>query len=348
MRFDTAGQGAVREGQAPRTYTNPVFEGYFADPFVWRHGVTYYAVGTGAAEAAGEPGRSNKEPGPASIFPLLRSEDFVTWRQVGHALIPPDSRPGHTFWAPEVAEDRGTFFLYYSVGHEDKGHQLRVARSDRPEGPYRDLGSPLIDPAAVSFAIDPHPFHDRDGRWYLFYAQDFLDSGPQFRAGTALAARPLHDMVKLGHEATVILRARCDWQRFRRDRLMYGQVFDWHTLEGPCVRFHSGRYYCFYSGGCWENESYGVDYAVADSIAGPYLQPAYLEQPRVLRSVPGRFLGPGHNSIVLGPDGATEYLAYHAWDVDRTARRFCLDRLLWTADGPRCDGPTWQPQAVAG
>src|SRR3712207_6961952 len=49
------------------------------------------------------------------------------------------------------------------------------------------------------------------------------------------------------------------------DRPMYGEIYDWHTLEGPCVRKHENRYYCFYSGGRWETDSYGVDYGVARS-----------------------------------------------------------------------------------
>jgi beta-xylosidase len=347
MQAYPSGKDLGHQCLGPRTYTNPVYDGYFADPFVWRHEDSYYAVGTGAWEAAGviEPGR---EAGQAGVFPLLRSEDFVNWQQLGFALQRPDPRLGHSFWAPEVAEDQGRFYLYYSVGHEDKNHQLRVAVCDRPEGPYQDLGTPLIEPAAVSFAIDPHPFRDEDGRWYLFYARDFLDTGANFRAGTALAARRLDGMTRLADEETVILRAGFDWQRFQCHRPMYGRVFDWHTLEGPCVRRHGGRYYCFYSGGRWENESYGVDYAEADRVLGPYCQPAHLERPRLLRSVPGRFLGPGHNSIVTGPDWVTEYLAYHAWDVKLTARRLCLDRLLWTPDGPRCDGPTWEAQLVPG
>ena len=32
-------------------------------------------------------------------------------------------------------------------------------------------------------------------------------------------------------------------------RLMYGRVHDWHTIEGPCVTKHAGKYYCFFSGG---------------------------------------------------------------------------------------------------
>jgi len=49
-----------------RTYTNPVYPGYFADPFVWEHGGAYYAVGTGAAEAA----RAVEGPG-GRVFPVL-------------------------------------------------------------------------------------------------------------------------------------------------------------------------------------------------------------------------------------------------------------------------------------
>ncbi len=54
---------------------------------------------------------------------------------------------------------------------------------------------------------------------------------------------------------------------------------------------------------------------------------------------PGVVLGPGHASAVK--DGAGEdWLAYHAWDPARTARRFCLDRLAWGPDGPGPSGPS--------
>jgi hypothetical protein len=155
-------------------------------------------------------------------------------------------------------------------------------------------------------------------------------------------------MTKLAGCWTTVLRARHDWQRFQANRTMYGQVFDWHTVEGPCVRKHDGRYYCFYSGGCYENASYGVDYCVADAVMGPYAEQGVCMGPRVLRSVPGQVIGPGHHSIVLGPDDETEYVAYHAWDASLTSRRMFLDRLVWTEAGPRCLGPTWTPQEVRG
>lgn len=333
------------------TYTNPVYRGYFADPFVWKHQGVYYAIGTGAKEAEGEVDEiasttGVKSTGELRVFPLLRSDDFLTWHFAGNALVRPDPALGDNFWAPEVAYCDGKFYLYYSVGHEDKNHQLRVAISDEPLGPYQDVGQPLLDPSVYPFAIDPHAFCDQDGQWYLFYARDFLDTEGEARAGTALMVDRLEGMTKLAGVGQVVLRARSDWQRFLANRPMYGGIYDWHTLEGPCVRFHEGRYYCFYSGGRWETESYGVDYGVADSVMGPYSDAGNEAGPRVLRSVPGHVLGPGHNSIIEGPDGQSEYIVYHAWGTNMEMRQMCLDQLIWTPDGSRCSGPTWTPQTI--
>jgi hypothetical protein len=54
-------------------YTGPVHEAYFADPFVWRQGDRYYAIGTAAAEAAGEV--------RDRVFPVMFSDDlFEGWQ----------------------------------------------------------------------------------------------------------------------------------------------------------------------------------------------------------------------------------------------------------------------------
>lgn len=312
--------------------TNPVYGSYLADPFVWKSGDTYYGIGTGELEATGQT--------IGKIFPIVQSSDFVQWQFASNALIRPAPALGTHFWAPEVAAHNGKFYLYYSVGFDDKQHQLRVAISDSPQGPYHDAGKTLIDPKECPFAIDPHPFRDDDGQWYLFYARDFLDESATARAGTGLAARRMHAMTELGRDETIILRASRDWQRFQANRPMYGRTWDWHTLEGPFIRKHAGRYYCFYSGGRWETENYGVDYGVADDVLGPYSDDGNEDGPRVLRTVPGCVLGPGHNSVITGPDGE-DHIVYHAWGKGMKARQMCIDRLQWMPGGPRCDGPTW-------
>ncbi len=313
------------------TYTNPVWSGYFADPFVLRHEGVYYAYGTGPRADDGR------------VFPVLRSPDLVHWEAQGGALEPLSETARRDYWAPEVAARGGRFYLYYSVGGgaDDSGHRLRVAVADHPAGPFRDSGNLLLPNEA--FTIDAHPFHDpKDGAWYLFFAKDFFDE----RVGTALAVvRLADDMTHTVGEPVPVLRASHDWQIFERNRTIYGKQWDaWHTVEGAFVVAHEGRYYCLYSGGRYENETYGVGVAVSDSILGPYVEPEH--GPVVLTSVPGHVLGPGHNSVVLGPDGATPFIVYHAWDIVMTARRLCIDPLHWTPNGPRCAGPTWTEQTL--
>lgn len=306
---------------------SPVYPGYFADPFVWRHGNRWYAIGTGLIEealtASGKPG----------VFLILRSDDFRTWLPVCTALerLPPEF--GNAYWAPEIAFAAGQFWLYYSVGREDKAHHLRVAVSKHPEGPYLDTGTTLTSPFLCPFAIDPSPFCDDDGSWYLFYARDFLDSDDRYRSGTGVVADRLVTMTQLLGEPMIIARATQEWQRFQRNRIIYGSWYDWHTIEGPCVQKRLGRYWCLYSAGRWENETYGVDWAVADQITGSWRSEAKATGARLLRTTPGIQIGPGHNSVVGGTSG-DDHIVYHAWDPAMTARRTFMEPIDWTPQGP--------------
>jgi len=289
---------------------------------VFRHAGIYYAVGTGPLPPSEQ----------AFEFPLLRSVDRVHWESLGGALIRA-AEPGHHYWAPEIAEHDGVFYMYYSVGVSDERHELRVAISDVPQGPYVETSNPVLDPGTASFAIDPSPFRDQDGRWYLFYARDFLDSNDGFRPGTGLVVAPLTDMVRIAAEYTVVMRARHDWQRYQANRPIYNDIFDWHTLEGPCAVWHVGRYYCLYSGGNWQNDSYGIDFVTADNILGPWQDTNSSEGPRILRTIPNQLIGPGHNSLTQDAEGRP-LIAYHAWDSAKTARRLHLSPLDWTSAGP--------------
>lgn len=316
-------------------HKNPVWPEYFADPFVLRWGDGYHAYGTGEGLARGRDGAPR-------AFTVLRSRDLREWEPLGGALVLPRGTETHAFWAPEVAEKNGRFFLYYSHAPQgrDERHRVHVAVGEDPAGPFTEAGAVL--PESEGFCIDAHPFRDpTDGQRYLFFAKDFFDA----RTGTGLAVVPLaDDMLRAAGESRTVLRANDDWQVYARERMLYGRKWTaWHTVEAPCVVAHAGRYYCFYSGGNWQTPQYGVSFAVADHPLGPW-QHAPETGPLVLRERPPDVLGPGHNSYLVAPDGTTELLVYHAWDAQRTKRRMCLDRLVWTESGPRCAGPTteWQ------
>lgn len=291
---------------------------YLADPFIWPCGEHFYATGT--CPACEDEG----------AFPLFRSRDLFDWEQLAPLLTKLPAGYGTSYWAPEVAYDAGAYYLYYSVGFEDRLHHLRVAKSPTPEGPYEDCGVALTDPATMPFAIDAHPVRDDDGQWYLFYARDLLTKEEGARIGTALVMDRMASMTALAGEERLVLRPRHDWQRFKAGRVMYGRVYDWHTIEGPSVTRHGDRYYCFFSGGCWENETYGVDYVTARSLCGPWSGDA--EVPRLLRTS-ADCPGPGHGSVLEVSTGV-KYYVFHAWDAGWERRQMHMMQLEWREDAP--------------
>jgi GH43 family beta-xylosidase len=307
------------------------------DPGVLDLDGTYYAFGTTGGERKAD-GR---------IFTVLRSTDLVHWQELGGALVPPSDDPVYQYWAPEAAANDGRYYLYYAMGgKEEEKFAIRVAVSEKPEGPYRDTGEPLVDCTGNRFTIDAHPFRDDDGQWYLFYARNYPNTEGGYLPGTGLAVDKLVGMTKLAGQCKMVLRAKYPWTLYEAHRRMnvYDATFDWNTIEGPFVRKHNGKYYCFYSGANYQTTRYGVDFAVADNVLGPYTGQG--REARVLKGVAGHVRGPGHHSIVLGPDRKTEYIVYHAWDPQMKVRQMWVDRLVWTPAGPKCAGPTWRAQPV--
>lgn len=311
---------------APRRgYTNPVYDGYMADPFVLKFNGEYYAYGTA--------------PHEERAIPILHSTDLVQWNRIGEACIELDGDFG-SFWAPEVAYNNGTFYMYYSSGGEEgEGHRLRVAASNSPGGPFVDAGVVLVPDEP--FSIDAHPFRDDDGQWYLYYSKDFLEGD---RVGTGIVVDRMPEMTRLAGEPRVVVRPTADWQLYMRQRNWYERVWDWYTVEGPCVRKHGAAYYCFYSGGAWREPNYGVSWDTAAAPLGPFAGPGAADAPGLLRTRPGEVIGPGHVSIALGPDNVQQYLFYHAWDPDHTGRMMRMERLRWDERGPVPLVPSVTPQ----
>lgn len=310
------------------TFTNPVWPGYLGDPFVLDAGPAasprFHAFGTGPGE------RSQQLVG-------LASDDLVGWREGGPVLDAATVPEGATHhWAPEVIAHDGAFWLYYSAGVADRGHRLRVARSGDPGGPYADVGGELTP--SEPFAIDPHPFRDADGVLWLFFCVDRYEGlADGALAGTVIVVDRLLTPTRLAGDPRPVVTASGAWQLFAAGRSMYGRELDWYTCEGAFCVYRRGRYWCLYSGGNWQGESYGVGAVVADSPAGPWAPVG--DGATVIRTVAGVAHGPGHASVVTDDEGL-DWLVYHAWDAAGTARRMCLDPLDWTPSGPVCRGPS--------
>jgi len=298
----SSGSDATAESAWPPP---PLWDGYCADPFVLRADDGRYVL-YGTTPVALPEGRA---------FQMLVSEDLETWVDAGGALAVPEERSPQTeYWAPEVAYANGLYWLYYSSGIGDTAHELRVATSASPTGPFDDLD--LVLTPDLPFAIDPSPYRDRDGSWWLFYATDLVEGD---RPGTVLVVQRLLDMTRLDGDPTIVLRASADWQRYEADRKMYGGVHDWHTLEGPSTLDDgAGRYALLYSGGNWQTPGYGVAVATASALKGPWHEDP--DRGQLITSAGTGLIGPGHCSVLTDEDGS-RHLFLHAWDPTLERRR---------------------------
>lgn len=281
----------------------PLWDGYCADPFALRADDGRYVM-YGTAPGLRPDGRA---------FQVLVSDDLDSWQDAGGALLVEDDvPPGTEFWAPEVAHADGSYWMYYSRGVGDADHRIRVARADTATGPFTDTGDVLTPD--LPFAIDPSPYLDRDGAWWLFFATDLVEGE---RPGTVLAVQRLVDMTRLEGPMTTVLRATADWQRYERDRTIHGGVHDWHTLEGAAVLDDGDRCVLLYSGGNWQTPGYGVAVATAPTPEGPWVEDT---GGPVVTSASTGLVGPGHCSLL--PDGAGGHHVFlHAWDPASERRR---------------------------
>ncbi len=293
---------AVTQAVGAAAYKNPVIAGDHPDPSVIRVGKDYWATATSSAW------------GP--LFPLLHSTDLVNWEQTG-AVLPhrPDWAIGD-FWAPEISEFKGKYFVYYVARQENRRLSIAVATADKPGGPYTDHG-PFI--AQEDGSIDPVPFVDTNGVRYLVWKED----GNSRKLPTPIWIQRLsEDGTKLVGEMRELIRNDADWEG--------------NLVEGPFLLLRNGWYYMFYSGNgcCGSGCNYALGVARSRSLMGPWEKnPA-----NPILAGNQTWKCPGHGSIVQDEQGRY-FLLYHAYSANGTVftgREGMLDEVKFGAD----DWPT--------
>lgn len=296
--FSAAGAAAPASGAFQ--FTNPVRAGDYPDPSVIRVGNDYWATATSSEWAP--------------HFPILHSRDLVNWEVKGYVFSEMPKWAKANFWAPEIAENKGKFFIYYTA-RETASNRLAVAvaSADNPAGPWTDHG-PMIAQEAGS--IDAVPYTDAKGVRWLIWKED----GNSKKLPTPLwISRLSEDGTKFVGEKKEILRNDAPWE---------GAV-----VEGPFVLRRGDYYYLFYAGSacCGRNCNYAVGVARAKEMLGPWEKAP--TNPIMAGNETWRC--PGHGSIVSDPEGRYWFL-YHAYAQNgfvATGRQMLLDEVVFGADG---------------
>jgi arabinan endo-1,5-alpha-L-arabinosidase len=316
----------------PASYANPVLDGDFPDPAILAAADgSYYAYAT-----------QTERGGRMINLQVARSDDLVSWKLLGDALPEKPAWASKTqdFWAPHVHRDGERYFLYYSakpdaaLADPSRGLCLAVATAARPEGPFTDIGRPLLcGPSFVN--IDPMAFDDpATGKRLLYWGSGFQPIKVQELAPDRISFAPGSEPIDLLHP--VKSEDPAEYQRL---------------IEGAWVIRRGGYYYLFYSGDncCGPKAHYATLVARSRNATGPFetLAAATGASSSVILERRGTWHAPGHNAIVRDARGR-DWILYHAVDTRRprskpgdeanTRRVMLLDPIVWRGGWPRVEG----------
>lgn len=242
----------------------------YGDPFIMLYEGTYYAYGTSASDG----------------FEVLVSDDLKTWKRPRTnrlALHKDDVWGGKWFWAPEVYFKKGKFHMYYSADE-----RICVATSDSPLGPFKqEVKKPMLEDEKC---IDNSLFIDLDGKPYLFF--------DRFNDGLNIWVAELSDDLKeiIRETLTKCISTSQEWETV------------WPRVnEGAFVIRRGDTYYMTYSANSYESPFYGIGYATAPSVYGPWAK--YGDNP--IYQCVGDLVGIGHSAMFRDKDGNMR-IVFHA------------------------------------
>lgn len=241
-----------------------------ADPYILLDGDTYYAYGTHDADG----------------IEVWTSDDLYVWEKQGLALNKENTTEDRWFWAPEVYNKNGKYYMYYSANEH-----LYVATSDSPLGPFKQESTYQMDKLIGSEkCIDSHVFFDDDGKAYCFFVR--------FTDGNCIWMCELEDDYMTPKTGTLkkCFAVSLPWESVQA-----------RVCEGPNMVKSNNKYFLTYSANHYECQDYAVGCATASSLSDPQWQ-KYAEP--VLRRIED-LVGTGHHTIFTDKEGKMR-IAFHA------------------------------------
>lgn len=348
---------------AEQTYTNPL-PVKFGDPFVLHTQDMYYMYGTG--------GEANKG------FAAYSSKDLVHWTSEGQVYFH-DNKNGWSdptanwegaYWAPEVYEVKGKYYLFYSAQwkvnptHEAENFRIGVAVADKPTGPFTDLANkPIFDPGYP--IIDANVFFDDNGKAYLYYSRCCYKHAVKSEVADLAKKKGWFDKIEeswvygvelkpdfsgIVGKPVLLLRppvSQKDKQAGWESRSVASREVNRRWTEGSTTFKREGIYYIMYSANYFGGQHYAVGYATGSSPLGPFRKAANNPVLQKNTSTGGTVTGTGHNSITYSPDRKEMFCVYHGRTLATGEERVVfIDRMKVEKGKIVVHGPTTTPQAL--
>jgi beta-xylosidase len=332
----------------------------FGDPYILHvKGDRYYMYGTGGGSKDG--------------FAAYSSVDMVNWKKEGQVYYG-NNKNGWgigSYWAPEVYEVGGKFYMFYSAQWKDnptnelENFRVGVAVSDKPTGPFTDISNkPLFDPGYP--IIDANVLFDKDGKCYLYYSRCCYkhpvesevaawakDKGwfNEIEESWVYGIEMKSDFTGVIGEAVMLLRPPVtmrDEQAEWESRSVTSKEVNRRWTEGSVTFKRGDTYYMMYSANFFGGKNYAVGYATAQKPLGPFVKAT--NNPVLQKNTErgGNVTGTGHNSITYSPDGKEMFCVYHGrTSATGDERVVFIDRMKIGGDGVlTVEGPTTTAQPL--
>ncbi|MFM6914396.1 MAG: glycoside hydrolase family 43 protein [Aquirufa sp.] len=231
-------------------------------------------------------------------------------------------------WAPDAAESKGTYYLYFPAKDKEGVFRIGVASSAKPEGPFKAEKEYMKG----SFSIDPCVFKDKDGSYYLYFGGIWGGQLQRWKSGTYGAtdeSQPAN-----GQPALMAKVARLDANMKQmaeaprnvqildaQGKILLSEDHDRRFFEAAFVHQYQGKYYFSYSTG----DTHNIAYATGTSPYGPFTY-----QGVILKPVKG---WTNHHSIV--EQNGKWYLYYHDVEISGKThlRNIKVTELKYRPDG---------------
>lgn len=336
-------------------YLNPL-DVAFGDPFVLKSSDgKFYMYGTSEGVLG---------------FKAYSSSNLKDWKDEGvvYQGATENSWTVDCFWAPEVYERDGKYYMLFSSNwksnptNELENFRIGVAISDSPIGPFTEMSDkPLFDPGYP--VIDGNVyFDDANNKSYLYYSRCCYKHPVESEIATWAKEKGWFDEVEeswiygvemapdfsgIIGEPQLLLRpplTMSDKQSEWESRSVTSKEVNRRWTEGSFTFKEGNKYYMMYSSNFFGGQFYAVGYATADSPLGPYVKAE--TNPILEKDSEGKVTGTGHNMVFSIDE--QKYCVYHARTPETGNQRVVfIDKMEVDDEGQLVVfGPTTAPQTI--
>lgn len=196
------------------------------------------------------------------VFYYLESKDLVHWTRPVLCFKDKNFWANQDFWAPELHEWKGKYYLISSFRAEGKYRGCEALVADSPKGPFKAIAKKPLTPEGWQ-CLDGTLYSDREGNPWLVFCHEWMQVGD----GQICAIRLNEELTEAIGDPVILFRAsEGKWVGKKGDGCL--------VTDGPFLyRCENDALIMLWSS-FTANGAYAVSFATSKSgdILGPWIQ----------------------------------------------------------------------------